>query len=58
MANYTVYYGKFICHTCKTEVSTLRCYAETQTLTWMCKEKHLTEVYLGKRKKKHFDGEE
>jgi hypothetical protein len=27
-------------------------------LTWMCKDKHLTSVYLGKRKKKHYDGEE
>ena len=58
MASYTIYSGKWICHTCKAEVPTLRCYPETQTLTWMCKEKHLTSVKLGKRKKRDFDGEE
>jgi hypothetical protein len=59
MPSYTVYNGQWVCHTCKTIVSTLRCYAETKTLTWMCKDKHLTTVYLGRRKKKDFDdGEE
>ena len=58
MNNYTVYPGKWPCHTCKQVVTTLRCYAETKTLTWMCKEKHLTTVYLGRRKKKDFDGGE
>jgi hypothetical protein len=58
MANYTIYPGKFICKECKVEVNTLRCYPETQTLTWMCKEKHLTSVKLGKRKRSDFDGEE
>lgn len=59
MASFTVYPGKFVCHTCKAIVPTLRCYAETKTLTWMCKDKHLTTVYLGRRKKKDFDdGEE
>ena len=58
MASYSVYAGKFICKTCKIEVLTLRCYADTKTLTWMCKDKHLTTVYLGKRKKSDFDGEE
>jgi len=58
LSNYTVYPGKWPCHTCKEVVLTLRCYAETKTLTWMCKEKHLTTVYLGRRKKKDFDGKE
>ncbi len=58
MSNYTVYPGKWPCHTCKEVVLTLRCYAETKTLTWMCKQKHLTTVYLGKRKRRDFDGEE
>jgi hypothetical protein len=57
MDSYTVYPGKWICHTCKIDVPTLRCYAATQTLTWMCKEKHLTTVYLGKRKKGHYNNE-
>ncbi len=51
MASYTLYKGEWVCHTCKQIVPMLRCYAETKTLTWMCKEKHLTTVYLGKRKK-------
>ena len=58
MANYTVYHGKFLCHTCKIEVTSLRLYPETKEMTWMCKEKHLSKVNLGKRKKKDFDGKE
>jgi hypothetical protein len=58
MPSYTVYHGKFICHECKAEVTSLRLYAETKEMTWMCREKHLSKVYLGKRKKKDFDGEE
>jgi hypothetical protein len=57
MASFTVYRGEFNCHTCKALVPTLRCYAEEQKLSWMCKDKHLTEVFLGKRKKKDFDRE-
>jgi hypothetical protein len=56
--NYTIYEGKFVCHTCKIEVKTLRLYAETKEMTWMCKDKHLSKVNLGKRKKSDFDGEE
>ena len=58
MPSYTVYHGKFPCHTCKVEVTSLRLYPETKEMTWMCKEKHLSKVNLGKRKKKDFDGEE
>ena len=58
MANYTVYSGQWPCHTCKAIVLTLRCYADTKTLTWMCKDKHLTTVYLGKRKKSDFENKE
>jgi hypothetical protein len=47
-----------MCHECKVEVTSLRLYAETKEMTWMCKEKHLSKVHLGKRKKKDFDGEE
>jgi len=54
MASYTVYEGKFICHTCKTTVNTLRLYAETKEATWMCKEKHLSRVSFAKRKKKDY----
>lgn len=58
MASYTVYNGKFVCHQCKAEVTSLRLYAETKEMTWMCKDKHLSRVNLGRRKKKDFDGEE
>lgn len=58
MASYTVYSGKFICHTCKSEVGTLRLYAETKLATWMCKDKHLTQVSFAKRKKSDFEREE
>jgi hypothetical protein len=58
MPSYTVYHGKFLCHECKVEVTSLRLYAETKEMTWMCKDKHLSKVNLGRRKKKDFDGEE
>jgi hypothetical protein len=56
--SYTVYHGKFLCHECKSEVTSLRLYAETKEMTWMCKDKHLSKVNLGRRKKSDFDGEE
>ena len=58
MASYTVYSGQFVCHTCKAEVKTLRLYAETKTMTWMCKDKHLSSVKFGKQKWKGNDREE
>jgi hypothetical protein len=50
MAKYTIYTGKFLCHTCKVEVKTLRSYPETKELTWMCPEKHLSLVNLSTKK--------
>jgi hypothetical protein len=58
MSSFTIYQGTFLCHTCKVEVKTLRLYAETKEMTWMCKNKHLSKVNLGKRKRSDFDGEE
>lgn len=58
MASYSVYHGKFPCHTCKTVVNTLRLYAETKEATWMCKDKHLSKVSFGKKKKKDYEREE
>ena len=58
MGSFTVYDGKFVCHTCKIEVRTLRLYPETKTATWMCKDKHLSTVKFGKQKWKGNDGEE
>jgi hypothetical protein len=55
MASYTVYPGKFVCHTCKAEVKSLRLYAETKTATWMCKDKHISTVGFGKKTKKDFE---
>ncbi len=57
MASYTVYNGTFVCHECKTEVRSLRLYAETKEATWMCKDKHLSKVKFGKQKWKGNDGE-
>lgn len=58
MANFTVYSGKFICHTCKSEVLTLRLYAETKEATWMCKDKHLSKVSFKTKRKKDYEREE
>jgi hypothetical protein len=58
MPSYTVYHGKFICHECKSEVKSLRLYAETKTATWMCQSKHLSTVKFGKQKYKGNDREE
>jgi hypothetical protein len=46
---YTLYPGKFICHTCKAIAATARMYKETQELTWMCTEKHLSKVTFNAR---------
>ena len=52
MAKYNVYVGKFQCHTCGVEVTTLRSYPTAKKLTWMCAEKHVTEVDLETKKSK------
>jgi hypothetical protein len=39
-------------------VKTLRLYAETKEMTWMCKDKHLSSVKFGKQKWKGNDREE
>lgn len=53
MARYSVTYGEFPCHTCKEVVKSLRHYTEDKKLTWVCTQKHMTEVSLDTRKKKH-----
>jgi hypothetical protein len=56
MSKYSVYTGKFPCHTCKEVVSSLRLYSDTKTVTWMCSEKHMSEVLLvANKRKKHKD---
>jgi hypothetical protein len=48
---FSVYPGKFICHTCKEEVTSLRLWKETLELTWMCSKKHLSKAGIIKTKK-------
>jgi hypothetical protein len=56
MSKYTVYNGKFPCHTCKDLVLSLRLYSETKEMTWMCKEGHMSTVNLNtRRSKKDFE---
>lgn len=52
MAKYTVMHGVFVCHTCKTEVRTLRSYYDIKKLSWMCPNGHLSEVDLNTKKSK------
>lgn len=48
-SKYSVYPGKFQCHTCKEEVKTMRLWKETVEVTWMCTKKHLSKVALIKQ---------
>jgi hypothetical protein len=55
VSRYTIFEGKFPCKTCKEEVKTMRVYADTGMSSWMCSQKHLSEVELfkvGYKKKK------
>jgi hypothetical protein len=52
MGKYTIYGGKFKCHSCDETVASLRSYPETKELTWMCSSKHLSRVDLNTKKKK------
>jgi hypothetical protein len=52
MARYTVYEGKFKCHECGSLVLTIRSYPELRKITWMCKDRHLSEVSLITKKRK------
>lgn len=49
-SKYTVYHGKFPCHTCGEVITSLRSYPETKELTWMCSQKHMSIVSLETRK--------
>ncbi len=55
---FTVYEGKFFCKTCSKQVGTIRIYPETGMGSWMCPEKHLSEVQVyqvGYKKKKDYE---
>ena len=54
---FSVYSGKFICHKCKEEVSTLRLWKDTLELTWQCSNKHISKVNLKPKKKKDYERE-
>ncbi|MEY4332808.1 MAG: hypothetical protein RLZZ196_1546 [Bacteroidota bacterium] len=48
MDKYSIYQGKFSCKVCKKEVKTMRLYPATGMASWMCQDKHLSEVQLYK----------
>jgi hypothetical protein len=52
MAKYNIYPGTFKCQECGVEVTSLRSYPDTKELTWMCKDKHLSQVNLKIKKTK------
>jgi hypothetical protein len=57
MSKYSIYVGKFACHTCKEQVTSLRFYSDTKNATWMCSSKHLSSVSFNTTKKKKKDYE-
>ena len=52
---FKVFEGKFPCHTCKEEVTSLRYWIEAGDATWMCSKKHISKVGLLPQKKKKKD---
>jgi hypothetical protein len=52
VARYSVYEGSFKCQQCNMPVLTIRSYPELRKLTWMCRDKHLSEVSINSKKKK------
>ena len=58
MGKYNIYHGSFTCHVCKAEVKTLRSYINDKKLTWMCPDKHVSEVDLDTKRKKNHEREE
>lgn len=43
---FKIFPGKFPCKSCNEEVTSLRLWAESADLTWMCSNKHLSKVPL------------
>ena len=52
MGKYSIYKGQFTCKTCGEIVETMRFYPSTNDVSWMCKQKHLNEANLYKKKTK------
>lgn len=48
---FSVYNGKFPCHTCEEIVNSLRLWRETSELTWMCSKKHISKSQIVMTKK-------
>jgi hypothetical protein len=43
---FTVYRGTFLCKECKKEVYSMRLWVDTGKASWMCSDKHVSEVQL------------
>jgi hypothetical protein len=57
-SKYSIYHGKFPCHTCQEVVTSLRFYVDDKMTTWMCSKKHLTQVSMyAKKSKKDYERE-
>lgn len=56
-SRYGIIEGKFFCGTCENTASTARLYYDSKKLSWLCIEKHLTEVMLQPEKKSKKDYE-
>jgi hypothetical protein len=52
MDRYSVFPGKFPCHTCKSITHSVRLYPDSKKITWMCKDKHLSSISLQTKKHK------
>lgn len=50
MSRYSVYTGKFLCQSCKSEVYEARFYNHSYDFTWMCNDKHLSKVNMYKKR--------
>jgi hypothetical protein len=44
--NFSEYRGRFFCHSCKDLVLIARFYSEDMKLTWLCSNRHMSEVIL------------
>ena len=57
---FTVCPGTFLCKECKEEVKSVRVYFETGKASWMCSNKHVSQIKLfqvGYKKKKDYERE-
>ena len=57
VSKYNIHPGQFKCQVCGKDVNSLRHYVEDSLLTWMCSDKHVSQVSLAAKKKKKKDYE-